>query len=514
MKKLFIPKNQIFNNDWMEFHLNSKCSESDLYYVRLCNRIFKNIPTKYSLDVLNDVENRKELVCVLVSYFEDIVSEIGIWQAFTGEHYRLYGKYLPFYKTGDDDYKPGLYNLQDIGFLLWHYISSKDRESLYSPYFSMDVTEILRTVMDVFDEEYETALENEELQNLFNIQMDMPVLKQRNILMFLGMKSYLNKILFDASMIEALEQMPEMGIEEKKLLPNLDLLMYDLSLNRVFNQRSPLLALRNNELLAKILGAEHPFYNSMLSVSEKKYGYFLYKGETATHIRFTHIVTGTEIDIIKESMDISDKKHFSSKMATSFGFVKWDNEYWQTGMASVFEYNPQELKKQILPQEYGLFNSVEEKRKVLKKQEKSFLKTNNGKHILFCRTEKDAETFLQKTTLSNYFENLDSKEKMENIVLFFNANSGLELYPDMAEVFNGNDEGELDLMELLCEDGISVSFINYILDNNLIDRKTLISEQFDFVWDDFDFLLRYFKANVYFEEPEVSVFDSSKSLIQ
>lgn len=33
---------------------------------------------------------------MLTYWFEDLVSELGIWNAFTQNHHRLTGKYLPF----------------------------------------------------------------------------------------------------------------------------------------------------------------------------------------------------------------------------------------------------------------------------------------------------------------------------------------------------------------------------------------------------------------------------------
>lgn len=51
-------------------------------------------------------------------YFEDIVSEIGLWKSFVAKHMELYGKPLPFYTVGPD-YDTDRIHVEDIRFLLW-----------------------------------------------------------------------------------------------------------------------------------------------------------------------------------------------------------------------------------------------------------------------------------------------------------------------------------------------------------------------------------------------------------
>lgn len=67
---------------------------------------------------LRGVEETKRIALKLTRYFEDVVSEIGIWESFVTLHKKLYGKPLPFYDVSDD-YNTDEIHLEDIQFLLW-----------------------------------------------------------------------------------------------------------------------------------------------------------------------------------------------------------------------------------------------------------------------------------------------------------------------------------------------------------------------------------------------------------
>ncbi|MBL7111164.1 MAG: DUF3843 family protein [Bacteroidales bacterium] len=93
--------------------------------MELANRLRKIIISEKHDDLVSLLEEEDEkdnLCCCIACYLEDIVSETGIWQAFTRQHRGLYGKDLPFYHTVD--YYHDEINLEDIYFLLWHFFST------------------------------------------------------------------------------------------------------------------------------------------------------------------------------------------------------------------------------------------------------------------------------------------------------------------------------------------------------------------------------------------------------
>ncbi|MDE5552772.1 MAG: DUF3843 family protein [Muribaculaceae bacterium] len=58
-------------------------------------------------------------VLALVGYFQDIMTDSGIWRSFIECHRAKYGRWLPFYETGED-YIPHELNREDVKFMVWY----------------------------------------------------------------------------------------------------------------------------------------------------------------------------------------------------------------------------------------------------------------------------------------------------------------------------------------------------------------------------------------------------------
>lgn len=62
-------------------------------------------------------EEMKRMAIKQTLYFEDMVSEIGLWHSFVQKHQQLYGKALPFYHV-EKDYTLDEPHIEDVQFLL------------------------------------------------------------------------------------------------------------------------------------------------------------------------------------------------------------------------------------------------------------------------------------------------------------------------------------------------------------------------------------------------------------
>ena len=166
-------KQRIYNGDWKTLHPYSGSVPTDLYYITLANKVLAAIrAVETSLEESDyrkiDETEQKELACILTAYFEDIISQTGIFQAFTRIHGKRFGKPLPFY-TLDEDYTPGEINIEEVQFLVWHYhMQLNNLDIPYSP--TLDTfAAIASDVMEIFETEYESAPENEKLLQYFRI---------------------------------------------------------------------------------------------------------------------------------------------------------------------------------------------------------------------------------------------------------------------------------------------------------------------------------------------------------
>ena len=131
-------KQRIYSGDWKTLHPYTGSAPTDLYYITLANKVLAAIrPIEEALadDDYRKIDDseQKELACILTAYFEDIISQTGIFQAFTRVYHRRFGKPLPFY-TLDSDYTPGEINIEEVQFLIWHYhMQLNNLDVAYSP---------------------------------------------------------------------------------------------------------------------------------------------------------------------------------------------------------------------------------------------------------------------------------------------------------------------------------------------------------------------------------------------
>lgn len=88
------------------------------YYLHLANILAQ---TATSRGMLKGWPESVVARCVLgiTGYFQDILTDSGIWRSFVEQHKALYGRWIPFYPT-DGDYVPHELNEADIRFLVWY----------------------------------------------------------------------------------------------------------------------------------------------------------------------------------------------------------------------------------------------------------------------------------------------------------------------------------------------------------------------------------------------------------
>ena len=65
-------------------------------------------------DIYFEDDEFKELAYILVSYFEDYISDIGIWKVLVKKHKTLYNTPVPIYLKNDSGYDYESINEADI----------------------------------------------------------------------------------------------------------------------------------------------------------------------------------------------------------------------------------------------------------------------------------------------------------------------------------------------------------------------------------------------------------------
>lgn len=129
-------ENKIGAGDWSSTHPNGMSCGGDKFYANLTNDITHKL-LEYKIDLQR--YPAKEIVkwaSTLAAYLEDFVSDTHIWDSFRNLYKAKYGKWLPFYDTGHDDYFTDDINIEDVKFLLWQCLARNGQrnEIFNSPY--------------------------------------------------------------------------------------------------------------------------------------------------------------------------------------------------------------------------------------------------------------------------------------------------------------------------------------------------------------------------------------------
>ena len=511
MKKHFPRLSRIALKDWLEYHPYNREVSSDHFYIDLCNDLQHEI-------LHTDVEDHlvgadyKWLSCVLGCYFEDIISQTGIWTSFIDEHSNLYGKYLPFYDMAG--YERGDINLADIQFLIWHFSSHLTIRSHFTDPYSLINAEIAHVVYNLLSETSGIAPRNDDLKEALTLKPDADIDTVNEHLDFCFFGCYLHHYYMTTLLEEG-----TLDVKNRKGS------QHDIDYKRLqvlFNRVTPLLAQHSGEILACWAGETHPLYKNLKSYSKCKEGIFLYEGCTVTHFQMKHIASGKLIDVKNPNWDFSLE---AGKTIVRIGIVQWGDDWYAIGPA--FPMKNTKISK-IIDKEKSLFAPVSSQLGIVKRQDDCFLEVNQNKRILFMGSKHETFLFIDRVWeayhLKYGMDTIDRKmfdvlevtfnvdDELENLVIFFNPSAGMEFYPNIAQYISINNNpyfdknAETNIENLILDERISTDFIRFLIENKMIETEQLTGEEgYHYVLTDCDFLLRYWKKERYLSEPNLFV---------
>jgi hypothetical protein len=536
----FNPKNKnVYIKDWLFFHPYYKSNNTDDYFLKISREVFGIIDSNMSLEPSFSLPftQKVRLACFLTCWFEDVISETGIWKTFIEEHSRLYGKFLPFYEL--HDYYPNDINRQDICFLIWNYFSNIYFENELIPPFSKWIFRTAEQIFNVFDREYELAPENVRLNEFLKLQDDEEnfylVKDKLRWLTFYCYLFHFTKDKFDTEIENFINEKQK----DELYADNIDAFKYEISDNYIFNKVSQLLALKPNEWLAGILGNDHNLYHAVSRMSSKKTGSFLFLKEDDNYLYFKHLATDIVIPATKKSMERM-LGFVEERTILVIGFIEWRGEWWFSGIFSDVGYSEELIQKEKESIESKLMfpeKTAAKQKELLNNQEKAFLEMNN-KHIQFLSSRDNLQEFYQvfndyyirvlkqnmpaekdelfekeatkKPTLS--IEGLKEHNQNNPVTVFFNPEAGVELYfgftrliPDEDNPFYQGENETDELLSLIHSQQVSPAFANYVFTNYGLEKTGMNGENNVFFMENLDFLMRFHKRNNYFTKPAVTV---------
>ncbi|MBE9512213.1 MAG: DUF3843 family protein [Bacteroidetes bacterium] len=534
---------RIYIKEWLEFKPYDRQTVTDNYYLKICNDIKRALTTNKQSFILQRYMDKKEidlLSCFLASYLEDIISETNIWNSFANIHYKLYNKKLPFYNT--DEYYDEEINEQDICLLIWYFLNTIQEDKFISPYNDF-IVETASKVMDILDEAYKYAPENEYLKSFYQIdksETDFYIV--RNLIDTILFKSYL----FYPDTIIKLKRQESEIIEENKDEENLMTFLNENRDNFLHKNHTRLFSLKGKEWASEILRDKHPLSDYLLNISKRISGYFLYKGQDDSDIFIEHIASGKKFKLIKKSFDhYKNLKDIDTIMF--IGIVLWKNEWWFSGVYFQFPFNADLILDEKNSLESRMVvNFLDYKKQdtiaLLNQQLEAFKDFNNGSQIAFLPSEKIEGFYRDYAEFFNNSLNLSAKEKeeakqrakkdgffgtedehnnyseiSETGLVFFNPQSGGEIalnvnnaFPLANNPFFEIEHSEDDIKHLLMSEKMSTELAMYCIDNCQTKLPFFYEGAGKMFLDDIDFLLRFWKKENYHSTPSITYTGQNK----
>lgn len=492
----------IYMQDWLALHPYNRVSETDQYYLDLANDILK-IWNKSELSFQVNSEIKSSVACHLTAYFEDVISQLGLWKAFISKHKELYGKYLPFYSLSDSYFEDEV-NCEDIAFLLWLNMQlyvGNDKEELLDPEES-SIMALAKEIYDLLDTEYEVAPENTFMTGFFdfkNKEYDkFPAFA--NDAEWLFFQSYLLALCNEEPINEIIGQVhkfyPKATDKEKSAI------IHDAVNRLMFSDPCGPLALNMNEWFSAIAGSQQPFKDSFdkFEFIDREEFYVIEKSDS--HIKIRSAANGREIDVTKESIkNVSGLHPWKTVIRVCCAF--YNDTWWFFGEYSTRELNDEEDIRPAVPyiKEEKADDPVYD----------TFMKASNGESLMFIPSyDALKEFFINGLKWEDNEDNMmpDLKD-MQNFVLHVNP-KGMLIAPNIAEyvkdarnpMYNA-EEARKNALDLFTVQGACpADLLRFLEESNRLPDAGFISKKGEeygkkVFHENWDFISRLFLESYY-----------------
>ena len=424
---------KIYPQKWLELHPYKQTNSVDQYYVGIANEIHKRLYSSTIADAFEEEENIRYTSLCLAAWFEDVISQTGIWQAFTAECRKRYGAYLPFYPI-KGDYFPDEINLEDIRFLLWHHIQYLCRGiSAINPE-NPGIEQTAQEIYGLLAEEYETAPENERMQEfLYHSAMgEEDFFRYREILDWFHYQCY-----FNIENVAQCRDEAERLLDDEKITPEMaETLIYATRTSLTFKGRRNLLSLTSPEWLA-LIGKAHPEHQLWGKVKARENSCYLLEKEDDEFLYVKDLCSEDEgeFKITKKSLNLSAiRSREVGKSTLICELIYFGNAWWQCGMLLENKYN-QKMAEYV-------DDLTKQKEKTNEKATfHDFIKASGGKSFVFCQSQEEISDFLLNKMDYNLKEGLDiPRINTENgAMLMANPHTGLHIQFKLCECIKSPD---------------------------------------------------------------------------
>ena len=145
---------------------------SDPAYLKLANRLLHAWDKSGIMPDVHD--DLKTVVCLgLLGYYQDIITDAGVWRSFIDECKRLYGNYVPFHED-NEEYILYELNRADVEFVLWYQLAFNSMQFRYISPQDRELLRLADRLYRILEDEYDEIVEPEDYTAIFDCELHDP----------------------------------------------------------------------------------------------------------------------------------------------------------------------------------------------------------------------------------------------------------------------------------------------------------------------------------------------------
>lgn len=493
-------------------HPRGMVSDSDSYYARLANRILRTL-SRDKLIVRNCNPHLLSLFSLhSAAYFEDVISGVGLFAAIRNMHQKLCGRKLPFFTFDNDDYFDDEINPQDIQFLLWCIVEedfnerTDDDECQFINPENPLLALIVERIMDILDEEYETAPENEALYNCLHTAKLDDFFHFRDLLKWLHYDSYLS-MQYPKNKLEN-ERQSVLKEKDKWYAKNINVLSYSIETTRIFQRTCSPLSVHAAELLKEIT-SNPQLKETLIRLEFKVLNTYKIIDWKEGVVKISPIDNDNEIlALARHSFDESVKIEKNNALTASLVLF---NGLWQTnGFVAIGDLTEESLKRKKTANN----DKIENNRDTILFTCKEIMKYTQNKPFAYFRNYDEYLDFCKKVfpDILNFdeFEKDNFLRDETNILLFTDPKNGIMLLPDIAawikspdnKLYNKEEAAKYAFSILVGRTSAPLSLISHLIENDMLPDAAINSlsgaeHGRELVRDNQWFIVRFFQPQLF-----------------
>lgn len=462
---------KIYPQQWRQIHPFATPMSTDQYYAKLANRVAEILKASFVKEAFETTEDLTDTAIRITAWFEDIISNLGIWRTVNEVCSKRHGKPLPFYDV--ESYYPNEPNVEDISLLLWDAV-----EALH-PYRFMNpenpaIMETAVALCELFDEEYPTAPETEELYEFLHDEQQLQdYWHVRKVCDWLSLRAYISKRqenYWQETLDEQLEDNDSPMDEE--------MISYAILTDLTFRGKHNLLSLTAPQWLARI--TNHQEFNEMQLLDPTHY---LLIGENATQFLMRNMATDEEVAIEKDSFSEDEFVARYPKVGETVFFctlLRFNGKFYQCGIMAQNKLS--DIPSEVLEEE------KQESRLTEKGSHALFLKASEGKPVVFCKDVNEMLQFYRKMNIPLTQDSIAQFQRLfadrtNGIALVGDMYGGISIIPELAYCIKSDDNPFYDQKKatqdahalLLDSNAISYGAACALIDHNLLPDARLNS---------------------------------------